>query len=343
MRIAIIGGSFDPIHLGHLAMARYVLSHHLVDQVWFMVAYLTPLKNRKLTSFDQRVALVEAAIQYDKRMKVCTLEAQRQGTSYTIDTVDILKQRYPNHRFVWLIGNDQAKQLGEWKDIDRLSKEIEFYVFPRDEEHIVCHYPYVKMNMKLMDVSSSEIREGKKRWCLPSVVQQKISESYLYVDSIAASRLSEYRFHHCESVAALCVELANAHHVNVQKAYCAGMLHDICKEWGKDRLQRYLMPLESIVLKEPAQIWHGYAGAYVVSKMLGIHDREITQAIYHHVKGSTCSPLAMIVYISDKLDPSRGYDSSATIALCKQDLMAGYQEVMRQQMAYLKKEKEERK
>lgn len=338
MRIALIGGSFDPIHNGHLAMARYVLSKHLVQQVWFIVSYVTPLKNRKLTSFYHRCAMVEAAIAYDNRMKVCTIEEQRKGTSYTIDTVRELKRCYPKESFLWLLGNDQAAQLDAWKEIDALSKEIEFYVFPRNQETIQCAYPHQKMDMELMDVSSSEIRNGHKLWQLPKAVAHYICAHALYVETFAKANMSERRFLHSQSVANLCVALAKAHHIDVTKAYCAGMLHDICKEWSKERLHDYLAYLDPEKLREAAPIWHGYAGAYYISKTYGIHDHEITQAIYHHVKGSMVSALAMIVYISDKLDPSRGYDSSATIALCKKDLLAGYQEVMVQQHMYRKQE-----
>lgn len=338
MRIAVIGGSFDPIHLGHIAMARYVLSQQLADEVWFMVTYVTPLKTRNLTDFDTRVHMVEKAVSHDRGMRVCTLEKERKGTSYTVDTVTELKQRYPQHSFVWLIGNDQAKQLSNWKDIERLSKEIEFYVFPRNEEAITCEYPYKAMHKNLMDISSSEIRSGKKWYFLPKSVKYVIQTNYLYVEEIAKAHMSERRFLHSQSVAKLCVELAQCHDIDLKKAYCAGILHDICKEWGKDRCAIYLRQLDPKTLEEAAPIWHGYVGAYYIKQAYGIQDKEIVQAIYHHVKGSMCSKLAMILYISDKLDPSRGYDSSETIALCKTDLIKGYQEVKKQQISYLKKE-----
>lgn len=338
MKIAIIGGSFDPIHLGHSAMARYVLKHHLAQEVWFMVSRKTPLKERSLSADSLRNQMVEAAISYDKRFKLCLLEQERSGYSYTVDTVKELKKRYPTHSFVWLIGNDQAKQLTKWKDIEELSKLIEFYVFPRNEETITCAYPCQRMNMSLIPVSSSEIRAGKSLWLVSKPVRALMAKHYLYVDEFARARMSERRYAHSQSVAKLCMELAESHQVSTLEAYCAGILHDVCKEWDKQRLYRYLNSLDPDCLKDAAAIWHGYAAAYYISQAFGIHNRNIQQAIYHHVKGSDKSKLCMIVYVSDKLDPARGYDSSATIALCKQDLYAGYQAVVRQQAEYLKKE-----
>ena len=87
MKIAILGGSFDPIHLGHMAMAHHVLRHHLVQEVWFMVTQSTPLKDRPLTPFATRSEMIQAAIRHERHMRVCTLEGERAGKSYTVDTV----------------------------------------------------------------------------------------------------------------------------------------------------------------------------------------------------------------------------------------------------------------
>lgn len=340
MKIAILGGSFDPIHQGHLAMAHHVLRNHLAHEVWFMVAQSTPLKDRQLTSFAKRVEMVQAAICHERHMQVCTLEGEREGKSYTIDTIRECKRRWKQHDFVWLIGNDQAQQLDRWKDIDEMSKEIVFYVFPRNEETITCAYPHQLMTMKLWNISSTDIRRGHGLWMVPKPVRRMIAAQYLYVESFAQGHLSERRFEHCKSVAALCVKLACAHHVDTQKAYAAGMLHDICKEWDRKRLSSYLKALDPQCLSVAAPIWHGYAGAYYVGQAFGIHDRDIFRAIYHHVTGANQSCLAMIVYVADKLDPSRGYDSSPTIALCLRDLKAGFQTVKEQQAQYMKKEQE---
>lgn len=340
MKIAILGGSFDPIHQGHIAMAHHVLRHHLASEVWFMVTGSTPLKKRKLTPFALRVKMVEAAIAHERHMRVCTLEGEREGTSYTVDTVRECKRRFPHHEFVWLIGNDQAQQLSRWKDIEEVSKAITFYVFPRDEETITCAYPHQTMTMKLWDISSTSIRSGHHLWLVPKAVRKIMAEQYLYVESFAQGHMSERRFQHSKSVAELCVTLAKAHGVDVQKAYVAGMLHDICKEWGRERMRCYLNALDPHCLAQAAPIWHGYAGAYYVRQAFGIHDRDIFKAIYYHVTGADHSKLAMIVYAADKLDPSRGYDSSQTIALCKRDLKAGYEQVKEQQLQYIKKEQE---
>lgn len=339
MEIAIIGGSFDPIHKGHLAMAKHVLKHHLVDEVWFMVAKDTPLKDRKLTGYEERCRLCHLAIQPYKRMRICTLEQELEGVSYTIYTVKELQKRYPKDHFVWLIGGDQAAQLQRWKDIEELVERIDFYVFPRNQQMIHCTYPYTEMKMELIEVSSSEIRRGRKRYMLPASVRRYMDEQGFYIEEQVRSCMSEKRFLHSQSVAKVCVEIAKAHHMDTHRAYLAGMLHDVCKEWSLPQLHAYMKQLDAAHLDEAKAIWHGYVAAHYIKRAFGIYDKGIAHAIYHHVKGESTEPLAMLLYISDKVEPTRGYDSDKEIALCKRDLKKGFLLVHEQQKAYLKKEK----
>lgn len=339
MRIAIIGGTFDPIHEGHLAMAKHVLKHHTIDEVWFMVAKDTPLKERKLTTYEVRCQLCYMAIKPYKNMRICTLENELAQTSYTIHTVKELYKRYQNHQFVWLIGADQAAQLQRWKNVEELVELIDFYVFPRNQQTITCTYPYTAMRMDLIEVSSSEIRRGKKRYMMPRFVRRYMDEQHLYLEEQVRSHMSEKRFLHSKGVAQLCVEIANAHGMDTQQAYLAGILHDVCKEWSIPQLEAYMKQFDPTLLEEPKAIWHGYVAAHAIGRSFGIYDKQIKNAIYHHVQGKSTQPLAMVVYVSDKLDPTRGYDSTSEIALCKQDLEKGFLLVHEQQDAYLKKEK----
>lgn len=339
MRIAVLGGSFDPIHNGHLQMAKYALRHLPIDEVWFMPTKATPLKERTLTSFNDRYHMIKLAIRPYRHMKVCDIEQILGETSYTIDTVVELYKRYPQYQFNWLIGGDQASQLQEWKDINRLMELVPFYVFMRDQEHVVCNYEVHVVKMPLINISSSQIREGMRLHQMPDTVRNYIGEKHLYLKTIVKASMKEQRYQHCLSVAKLSSELAEVHHVDKEKAYVAGLLHDICKEWPYERSVIWMRNLDCDLMQEHKNIWHGYIASRYIRRYLHIFDEEIGYAIRCHVKGSHATKLAMILYIADKLDPLRGYDSQDTIAYCKKDLSAGYQEVMLQQQEYLKKEK----
>lgn len=335
MKIAILGGSFDPIHKGHLEIAKYVLSNHIAHEVWFMPAQKTPLKDRSLTSSYHRKKMIDLAIKPYRRMKLCTLEIDRGEISYSIDTIKQLNHLYPNHQFVWLIGADQANQLEKWKDIEELIKRIQFYVFPRNQIQIKENVHLIKLHMKEFNISSSEIRCGRLQDTMPNV-RNYIGKNYLYLNTLVESQMHEKRFLHSLSVANLCVELALVHRIDANKAYVAGLLHDVCKEWQLTRSECYMNLWEPSLLDTPKAIWHAYIAKHYVKQFYKIEDKEILDAINHHVIGSKKFILSMILFVADKLDPKRGYDSSKEIALCKDNIQNGYDVVLNQQQAYLK-------
>ncbi len=337
MHIALFGGSFDPIHHGHLQIAKEALKQLPISAVWFMPSKDTPLKQRTLSSFYDRCKMIKRAIRPYRRMHLCTIENERDDVSYTIDTIMLLKKKYPNITFSLLIGDDQAKQFHLWKHAEKLKLEVKVYVFSR-EENMELPEGLHRIKMPLIPVSSTQIRQGKQLSMICKSVHRYIGEKGLYLEDMLRCRMSEKRFLHSCSVAKLCVEIAKAHQLDTHKAYVMGMAHDICKQLpyatAKSMMQ-YLQPKE---LDEAVAIWHGYLGAYSTKHILGIYDKKVCQAIYHHVKGDGHGAYDKILFVADKLDPLRGYPVDEQIALCKQDLQAGFQLVKQQQIVYLEKQ-----
>ncbi|MEI3116677.1 MAG: nicotinate (nicotinamide) nucleotide adenylyltransferase [Merdibacter sp.] len=160
-KIAVLGGSFDPIHKGHLQIAKQAVAMGM-DEVWFMPTYDTPLKDRNLTHSTHRLEMIKRAIAPYRRFHCCCIEIEREGKSYTIDTVRTLKREYPDADFYWLIGSDQANQMDAWKEPKELTSLVQFIVFSRRGAQQESPYPLLYQPMELVDVSSSEIRAGKK-------------------------------------------------------------------------------------------------------------------------------------------------------------------------------------
>ena len=117
-----------------------------------------------------------------------------------------------------------------------------------------------------------------------------------------------------------------------------GIAHDVCKQLPYEKAKAWMRAHMPDHLEEAAAIWHGYIGADYVNKVFHIRDRRILQAIYHHVKGRNRTDYDRILFIADKLDPSRGYDSGKEIEISRKSLKEGYRVVKQQQEAYLKKE-----
>lgn len=337
MRIAILGGSFDPIHNGHLQIAKHALKKMAIDEVWFMPTKDTPLKDHRITPFVMRSQMIRFAIRPYRHMQLCTLENRESEKSYTIDTVMLLKKIYPTYEFCWLIGSDQALLLDQWKDIQKLMELIPFYVFTRNGMQTPSPYPLHYVEMGMIDISSTDIRNGFKLHMVPKTVRSYIGEHGLYIDTMIKTAMSEHRYLHSKNVAMLCQELACAHHIDEKQAYLCGMFHDVCKQWTYEQAQVWMKYLEPSLIEEHHNIWHAYIASKYVKRYYHIEDQDVLFAIRNHVKGSSKKVLSMILYVADKLDPTRGYDTSQTLTLCKKDIHAGYEEVQQQQHAYLLK------
>lgn len=336
LKVGLLGGSFDPIHKGHLELAKAILKDGC-QEVWFLPCLSSPLKQRSLTNYDDRVKMISLAIAPFKKMKVCEIERDLPIPSYTINTLRELKKRY-DHEFIFYIGYDQANQLHLWKDIDECLNLAEFRVFQRGEGALDCAYSLKEVKFEAMDVSSSKVREGAfYDVCKP--VLNYIWQKRLYLEEFVKSQVDEKRYLHSVSVACVCKELASAHHLNEEDAYIIGILHDVCKKWDYEKSKKWMECFENERLDEPVAIWHGYLAKYYLRRLFKVQEKYILHAIYHHVKGDSKNPYAQIVYIADKCEPTRGYDASVELALAKKDLNEAVKYVKKTQEAYLKKEK----
>jgi nicotinate-nucleotide adenylyltransferase len=132
MKIAVLGGSFNPPHMCHVFMSCYVLAAFDIDQVWFVPCYKHAFR-KELVSFHHRFTMCCLAVESlrEELVAVSSIEKNRDGTSWTIDTVRYLKTSYPEHDFTWIIGSDVLDELDTWKDVDQLQELISFIVIPR--------------------------------------------------------------------------------------------------------------------------------------------------------------------------------------------------------------------
>jgi len=166
MKIGLFFGSFNPIHIGHTAIANYLAEYSDLDEVWFVVTPQNPLKrNMELADDKQRLKIVELVISEYKKFKVSDIEFSLSKPSYTINTLNQLKRLYPDNNFVLIMGSDNLLIIEKWKDYKKILSEFEVYVYPR-KDFDSKNYSLSK-NIKLIDapiieVSSTFIRAGIK-------------------------------------------------------------------------------------------------------------------------------------------------------------------------------------
>lgn len=166
-KVAIYGGSFNPIHIGHLALANYICEWGWADEVWFLVSPQNPLKkNDELLSDKNRLQLVKEAIEEYSRFKVSDIEFHLSKPSYTIHTLKALKAQHPDLIFSLLIGADNWKIIDRWKEYKRIIEENEILIYPRAEcpiEHSDLPENIHLIPAPILEISSTEIRQAFKK------------------------------------------------------------------------------------------------------------------------------------------------------------------------------------
>ena len=171
MKIGLLFGSFNPIHIGHIAIARYMAEQTDLDQVWLVVSPHNPLKEkRSLVDAEKRYISVKKAIGRNSTIKVSKVEFSLPQPSYTINTLEVLKKKYPQNKFVLIIGTDNLKIFNKWKDYKKILKTFELYVYPRrtkipdkDLSRLYNYQNATYFNAPRIDISSTFIREQMKK------------------------------------------------------------------------------------------------------------------------------------------------------------------------------------
>ena len=192
-RVGLFGGTFDPIHLGHLILAEAALEELALDRIIFLPAALSPHKtdHPPAASAAERLRMIELAIEEEPRFSVDDREMHREDPSYTIDTVRSLLGDYPGVRFLYLIGADNVRNLKSWHGIAELKNLVDFAVLDRAVEG-KCNTSEFPVVHRRMDLSSTEIRERlakglSVRYLLPSTVHHHIMTHRLYTPLSSSS------------------------------------------------------------------------------------------------------------------------------------------------------------
>lgn len=186
MKIGLLFGSFNPIHIGHTALANYIVEYSDLEQIWFVVSPQNPFKTSEgLLPEEHRLNMVELAIGNDNRFKSCAVEFQMPKPSFTIDTLTLLSDKYPENEFVVLMGGDNIQHIERWKDYKNLLKTYEIWVYMRPGYTFASEYTNVKkIEAPLLDISSTFIRDSycsgsDVRHFLKADVHQYIEENKL--------------------------------------------------------------------------------------------------------------------------------------------------------------------
>ena len=192
-RIGVLGGSFDPIHIGHLLIAEIIREELGFQKVLFIPAKIHPLKNNtQITAPEHRLKMVELAVASNPYFQVSDIEIRSRRVSYTVDTIRELKQQYPqsDYRLYFLMGQDNVNQLHLWKDPHVLVRECQIIAFGRPGfQPATSADPYLQfiqfLRIPLLEISATEVRERLRRgrsvrYMVPDPVMAYIRRHRLY-------------------------------------------------------------------------------------------------------------------------------------------------------------------
>ncbi len=189
MKVGLFFGSFNPIHMGHLIIANIMAEHTELDRVWFVVSPHNPHKSSKsLLHEHDRYTMVEKAIYNNYLLSVTDIEFSMPRPSYTIDTLARLYDKYPQHDFKLIIGEDNLKNFSKWKNAQVILDDYGMFVYPRPgaaPSEYVNHTNVTFVNAPLLDISATFIRscikEGKSiKYLVPEDVETFIQSKKLF-------------------------------------------------------------------------------------------------------------------------------------------------------------------
>ena len=339
MNKILFPGSFDPFHIGHLHMAELASKKYDADVI-LLPAVISVWKSESV-SFEHKVRMVELSIKDKPRFSVSRYESTLDSEiNYTINTIRHFVKEYPKDKFFLLIGEDQVNEFHRWREADEIARLVQIIYYSRSgyvENENVSRFHMEMVEGDEIDASSTKIRNMKGLEYLNRDVLRYIEDHQLYYFNIIKKHIGEKRIKHSISVANLAYDIALNNHLKEPiKAYIAGLAHDIGKEIPLEEARSMMVEHFKDYSDLPKFAYHQFLGTIITKNEFGIVDEEILDAIMFHATGkANMSPLGKIIYASDKIEPTRGFDSSGLIKSCMDNYEQGFIEVLKANKEYL--------
>jgi len=188
-KIGLFFGSFNPVHIGHLVIANFMATQTDLDELWMIISPQNPLKKKNTLARDHdRLRMLQLAIGDNPHLQASDIEFKLPQPSYTIDTLTFLKEKYPNHEFVLIMGGDNLASLHKWKNYELLLRDHHIYVYQRPQYNLGKLKDHAHVHLfeaPLMQISASYIRKCIKnkqsvRYLIPDAVLEEIEACGLY-------------------------------------------------------------------------------------------------------------------------------------------------------------------
>lgn len=337
INIGLFGGSFDPVHKGHVRVARAFVRQFKPEKLIVMPCRVPPHKTKSGAAGDiARLRMLEAAFAKDEKIEVSDYELKKDGVSYTVETLRELNARYPDDRILLVVGADMFLTLREWKEPEEIFRLCEPCVYRRGKTDAETHRFAAALERdfgvkthflkgRLENFSSTELRARLEKdervgSALPRAVRRFIDETGVYRSE--AYRLEVYRreserlveekrYNHILRVEKAAIALAERYGADVYKARAAALLHDVTKRKTPEEQLKLAAEFGIIgaeeFIKSP-KVAHAFTGAGYAEYRLGVGDPDLLNAIRYHTTGRAgMSMLEKIIFLADGIEEGRAF------------------------------------
>lgn len=360
MKIAIFGGTFDPVHAEHVNIVKAAKTQLRADKVIVIPAFIPPHKQGKaLAAPRDRLAMAKRAFEPIRGCEVSAYEINARDTSYTYLTLGYYKNKFPDAELYFLVGSDMLKDFYNWKNPDVILSLAELVVCNREGDKVNFGVENIKFFAKFKkcfrvieyvgrNISSTKARvlcafgEDLKPY-VPEDVIDYIEANKLYrVEGVkqALRYLKPVRRNHSLRVALMASEVASRYKLDERKVILAAALHDVTKNMQASSAELAGFAVEESV---PAPVLHQYTGAYVAEHVFNVADEEVLNAVRFHTSGKpNMTELEKVIFLADMLEPGREFSGIHKLRkLFYNDLDECLLLSLHHQIKYLKRQKGE--
>lgn len=377
-KIGILGGSFDPVHTGHVHLAKDALVQAGLDQVLLVPARLQPFKQDRVpASGEDRMEMLRLALADEPAIEPCSYELEQEGVSYTYLTLRAMQERFGEDAKIYFItGADSVLKLDTWMNAEELLTRYAYIAGSRpgykDEELSACierlrekyGTEIVLIRNERFDISATEIREklaaGESvQGLVPDAVSDYIKAHGLYrtpgtkaglplqelrQQGLAYIRknLKKSRYEHTLRVRDEAIRLAGRFGADAEKAETAAIFHDMAKNLPQDEMNALVREfgLDEKYIDQP-NLAHSKLAACLMRRDFGITDPDLLNAVSYHTTGRAgMSLLEKVVFLADAIEPERSYPSANEIRrIAEKDLDRACIRMLERTIAYLQRKR----
>ena len=350
-KIGILGGTFNPVHVEHVRLAKCAVEELGLDKLFVMPTFIPPHKQVVPAPAHDRIKMLELAFIDDEKIEVSDFEIEQGGKSYTYLTVEHFQKA--GAQFYFIVGGDMLVNFKTWRFPERILKSARLAVFEREDFYAdfekereyfreQFNADFIKLNYVGKNISSTKIRvysafslslEG----LVPKKVEEYVNQSGLYGGDLyvefVKTRMPEKRVKHTANVVISALKKAKELGLDEKKVMIAATLHDCAKYFDHTKIDGFTIDKDV-----PPPVIHQFLGAFVAEKFLGVFDKEILDAIRYHTSGKAdMSLLGKLIFVADMVEEDRDYDGVEYLRALyeKDDFEFCFRECLREEMLHL--------